>query len=323
VTATIAGSSINLTLPTGISAGRALPDHRGSTVTVGGLPQVSGTTPNDFSAPVTYRLTAAGAPDRDYTVTATVAPPTAKELTAFGFTTADNIGLASDVTGVISGSTIAVSVPFGTTVTGLVARFETTGVRVSVGAAIQTSGVTVNDFTGPLTYTVTAGDNSTRSYVVTVTVAPSPLKDLTSFGFAAVHNPALSTDVAATITGTDIAVTVPFGTPATGLVANFTTTGANVRVGATTQTSGATANDFTGPVTYVVTAADGSTKSYVVRVTVANRIMLGQTTDAGGAPTPSRSRLQNSTATDGSIRGGRRHAAPGVGVPQYHRPWSR
>ena len=52
-------------------------------------------------------------------------------------------------------------------------------------------------------------------------------------------------------------------------MASFTTTGASVRVGATTQVSGTTANNFTTPVTYTVTAADASTQDYVVTVTVA------------------------------------------------------
>lgn len=38
-----------------------------------------------------------------------------------------------------------------------------------VGATVQVSGVTANDFTVPLTYTVTAGDGTLVTYVVTVT----------------------------------------------------------------------------------------------------------------------------------------------------------
>ena len=66
-----------------------------------------------------------------------------------------------------------------------------------------------------------------------------------------------------------IAVTLPTGTNVSALVATFTTTGAAVRVGPTTQTSGTTANNFTGPVAYTVTAADGSVATYTVTATVA------------------------------------------------------
>ncbi len=60
---------------------------------------------------------------------------------------------------------------------------------------------------------------------------------------------------------------MPFGTDITALIAAFTTTGTNVSIGAVTQTSGATMNDFTAPVTYRVTAADASYVDYVVTIT--------------------------------------------------------
>nr|MDP2192161.1 ice-binding family protein [Rhodoferax sp.] len=46
-------------------------------------------------------------------------------------------------------------------------------------------------------------------------------------------------------------------------------TGAGVKVGTTTQISGATANNFTSPVAYVVTASDSTTAAYTVTATVA------------------------------------------------------
>jgi arylsulfatase A-like enzyme len=69
-------------------------------------------------------------------------------------------------------------------------------------------------------------------------------------------------------TAKTISVTMPFGTDVTSLVATFSATGASVKVGATVQISGTTANNFTNPVTYTVTAADGSMASYAVTVSV-------------------------------------------------------
>ena len=102
-------------------------------------------------------------------------PSEEKEITAFSFTAADNTELSSDVTGDISGTDISLTVPFGTDVTVLVASFTTTGESVTVGGTAQTSGTTANDFSSPLTYTVTAADDSTQDY--TVTVAPRPAGD--------------------------------------------------------------------------------------------------------------------------------------------------
>ncbi|MFO7570923.1 MAG: DUF1566 domain-containing protein [Smithellaceae bacterium] len=53
----------------------------------------------------------------------------------------------------------------------MVATFSTTGVRVEVGAEEQVSGVTANDFTNPVAYTVTAENGSTQDYIVSVILA--------------------------------------------------------------------------------------------------------------------------------------------------------
>ena len=81
--------------------------------------------------------------------------------------------------------------------------------------------------------------------------------------------------------GHSISVAVPYGTDVNALVATFTTTGASVKVGGTTQTRGVTTNDFTSPVTYRVTAADGSPRDYVVTVTVAPELAIGDAYQGG------------------------------------------
>lgn len=69
--------------------------------------------------------------------------------------------------------TITVEVPSGTDPSALVASFTTTGTLVDVGAVAQTSGLTANDFSAPVVYTVTANDSSTQDYIVTVSVLAS------------------------------------------------------------------------------------------------------------------------------------------------------
>lgn len=64
-------------------------------------------------------------------------------------------------------------------------------------------------------------------------------------------------------------IEVEYGTDVTGLIATFSlSTGATAAVGATPQVSGTTANNFTSPVTYVVTALDATTQNWTVTVTV-------------------------------------------------------
>jgi hypothetical protein len=191
-------------------------------------------------------------------------PPTptplsdAKAITAFGFAPLD-----PDVVGVINeeAKTIALTVPFGTDVTALVPTI------VHTGASVSPASGAAQDFTSPVNYTVTAEDTSTQAYVVTVTVAPSSAKAITAFSFQGLTPPVVGTVNEGAKT---IALTVPNETVVTALVATFTNSAASaVKVGAVAQVSGTTANNFTSPVVYLVTAEDLSTVTYTVTVTVA------------------------------------------------------
>jgi hypothetical protein len=236
--------------------------------TVGGVPQMSGTTANNFTLPKPYIVTAADGTTATYTVTVTVAAASANGISSFSF--AAYPASIGTITGAASPFSIAVTVPSGTNVTNLVATFATTGTGVTVAAAAQTSGTTPNNFTAPVVYTVTAADLTTATYTVTVTVASTSSKAITSYSFATI--PGANGIITGTTSPFAIAVAVPNGTPVTNLIATFVTTGTSVTVVATgTQVSGAggTQNNFTSPVAYTVHAADGTTAIYNVTVTVA------------------------------------------------------
>ena len=99
------------------------------------------------------------------------------------------------------------------------------------------------------------------------TAAPaSSSKLISSYAFVGHSGAPVIIDQAPTVK--TIALTLPFGTNVTALVATYTTTGASVKVGAVVQVNSTTANSFAAPVTYTVTAADGTTATYVVTVTV-------------------------------------------------------
>ncbi len=152
--------------------------------------------------------------------------------------------------GVISGTNIDITVPFGTDVTSLVPSIIHTGKDVN-----PPSGV-AQDFTSPVTYTVTADDFSTTNYTVSVTVASGSAKEITSFNIPSIP----ATGV---ISGTNIDITVPFGTDVTALVPAITHTGANI------SPASGVAQNFSAAVVYTVTAADTSTQNYTVSVTIA------------------------------------------------------
>src|SRR5450756_1786894 len=108
------------------------------------------------------------------------APPSSvKAITAFSL--AGVVGTINE-----TGKTITVTMPFGTNVTALVATFTTTGASVKVGSTVQISGTTANNFTSPVTYTVTAADATIQDYMVVVTVALSSSKAITAFSLAGV-----------------------------------------------------------------------------------------------------------------------------------------
>ncbi len=177
----------------------------GSSVKVGSTPQVSGTTSNDFTSPVTYTVTAKDGSTQNYTVTVSIAPPapplsSSKSITNYGF-------LKPAVAGTIIGTNILVTTPWFIKVDSLIAFFSTTGVSVNVGATPQVSGTTVNNFTSPVTYTVTAQDSSTQNYTVTVTPANIQWTDRSSAGSRNWQSIASSSDgshLAAVVYGGDI-----------------------------------------------------------------------------------------------------------------------
>lgn len=102
----------------------------------------------------------------------------AKEITSFGFTKAINPSLVADVMASINTTThtIAATFPAGTVISSLKASFVlSANASLKVGSTAQTSATTANDFTAPLTLTVTAQNGTTQTYVVTVTVEVPPV----------------------------------------------------------------------------------------------------------------------------------------------------
>ncbi|WP_127534445.1 DUF4073 domain-containing protein, partial [Paenibacillus kobensis] len=100
---------------------------------------------------------------------ASVSPPASslsseKAITGFSFN-----GLTPAVAGTVNetAKTVTVTVPHGTNVASLVPTITHTGASVSPNSG------TVQNFTNPVTYTVTAADSTTQQYTVTVTVTPA------------------------------------------------------------------------------------------------------------------------------------------------------
>ena len=138
----------------------------------------------------------------------------------------------------------------------------TANASVNSLTSITPSSVVVSDINGTAIagFSVTAGQ-------VTVGTPPSPTAaEITAYSLPGEVGSAVINSGAGTI-----AVTVPNGTNVNSMIATFAASAnrTSIKVGSTDQVSGVTANNFTSPVVYRVTAQDGSTfKDWTVTVTI-------------------------------------------------------
>jgi hypothetical protein len=185
------------------------------------------------------------------------------EILAFSFTNAKNnsFGIKTDVSGMISGNSITLEVPYAASVTGLIAEFVSNSTNIKVSDVVQKSGITVNDYSNPVKYTAYADNENKREYTITVTKAQNTEKKINTYSINGIAG-VIDQD-AGTIT-----VTLPPHTAVNPLIASFSAIGKSITAGGIPQESGVTANNFTSPVIYVITADDNSSRQYTVTVIV-------------------------------------------------------
>ncbi|WP_183192383.1 GLUG motif-containing protein [Brevibacillus fluminis] len=126
----------------------------GAAAKVGAIDQVSGVTINDFTSPVVYEVKAADGSTQNWTVTVTVAASSENDITSFS--------LAGE-TGTIhtAAKTISIQIALGTNLERVAATFTLSdGASAKIFGIDQVSGVTENNFDGPIFYEVTAADGS-------------------------------------------------------------------------------------------------------------------------------------------------------------------
>lgn len=144
--------------------------------------------------------------------------------------------------------------PAGTDVTHL-----TPTIIISNYATIEPKSGVTQDFTNPVYYTVTAMSGATAQYMVEAIVHDADNeKSILSFRFDALDEDGLIDEVARRIS-----FVLPAETDVTQLVPTI-----EVSEGATVEPASGVAQDFTNPVTYTVTAQNGTTAVYTVMVIV-------------------------------------------------------
>jgi len=272
------------------------------------VPQTSNSTTNDHSNSITYVVIAADGTEERFDVEVhKEAASNEKELSCFSF---EDLGICSaivsaptyDADGVLVGTDYTVTVRYATDVTALVATFCNSALStVSVGGTTQVNGVTANNFTSAVTYTVTAEDGTTQTYTVTVVVHPLSSgaaysdKVITDYQIPVALNPgkglgAFDPEVVIDQPRFTIDVYVPWEarTFVNNLIATFKLNGVDGNLAypwtvltrsedtQDLQTSGyksgvtiyGSSNDYTTPIAYTVWAEDCTSVEYFVHVNV-------------------------------------------------------
>lgn len=185
-----------------------------------------------------------------------------KELLNFSILKSDNQGkVANDVEASILGSVITLPLDKYDDLKSLIAVFEYNGKSITINGVEQESGVTSNDYSQPLVFTVEAEDGSKQQYTVEIALKDTGV--LSAFRFLKKNNAFLTADVSSSIGEESIIPLVTFSQ--SELIPTFTTNAVKVLVDEVEQKSGMTKNDFSSPVVYQFIMRNGETFQYTVK----------------------------------------------------------
>lgn len=174
----------------------------------------------------------------------------------------DNQGkVANDVEASIQGSVITLPLDKYDDLKSLIAVFEYNGKSITINGVEQESGVTSNDYSQPLVFTVEAEDGSKQQYTVEIALKDTGV--LSAFRFLKKNNAFLTADVSSFIGEESIIPLVTFSQ--SELIPTFTTNAVKVLVDEVEQKSGMTKNDFSSPVVYQFIMRNGETFQYTVK----------------------------------------------------------
>ncbi len=126
---------------------------------------------------------------------------------------------------------------------------------ISPKASINPASGVVQNFTTPVKYTVTAENGDKRIYTISI----NNFSDEKKIYRASI--PAMFQDGTGVITANTVTFTVPFGTNLTNLIVEAT-----LSEGASASPAFGTPQNFTTPVVYTITAANGTKTNFIVSV---------------------------------------------------------
>lgn len=179
----------------------------------------------------------------------------------------------------------------GADITAAVANFSL-GMKsiAKVNGITQVSGITPNDYTNPVTFTVEGvGFNTgiTETYEIKVLTGLSNESKLLSYDFKTTSNPALTQEINTDIIGNNATKTVPYGVNVSNLIADFTVSpGAELYINGVKQLNSKTiASDYTdsflvavisenqlSQTNYTVTLNAKNSEAAIIAYSVANQV---------------------------------------------------
>ena len=233
----------------------------GASAEVDGILQESGVTSNDFTNPQVYTVISYdGSLVQDWTVSIIELPNSEADILTFSFPEQTNQASIDP-----QRAQVDIEVEFNTNISNLVASFDLSPqASAYINNTEQISGITENDFTLPLVYSVIAGDNSLKEWTITVTEGRNSENYFVSYNLPQQIGQSVI-DTVNKIIGIDM----PYGIELDNLVASFTLPQQAVSyVGGIEQESGVTPNNFNDQITYTVEAGDLSNAEYDILINI-------------------------------------------------------
>ncbi|WP_291286979.1 S8 family serine peptidase [Flavobacterium sp.] len=244
-----------------------------SIVKIGGVTQVNGVTPNDFSNPVTLTVEGVGfntGITQTYTVKVSRSLGNESKLLSYDFKTASNPGLTKEINTDIAGNNVTKTVPFGYNVTNLVADFTVSpGAELFVdGVKQMNSKVTASDYSNSFVVTVVGENKLQTNYTVDINAKNSQASIL-SYSVAnqigkSTIDPVLKTVKVVVNNNANLSALVPVVQ-----VSDFAT----LRIGTYIQNSGVTPLNYTKPVVYNVLAQNRAIENWTVTIEAAKPVI--------------------------------------------------
>ncbi|MCG9792683.1 S8 family serine peptidase [Flavobacterium algicola] len=264
-----ASKTFNVVLKDGIDINAATIDFSAgmnSTVTIGGLPVVSGQTLVNFGAPVVLEVQGVGFNTgivEQYSINVLVGLNSESKLISYDFKASANPSLTQDIATTISGDNVTATVPFGVTTSNLKAAFTvSTGAELYIDNVKQTSQSSAVDYTNNVLVTVVSENKLSKTNYNVAINAKNPEASFINYSVA--------NQVGSSLIDTNsktVKVFVNNNANLNALVPVFQVSEqATVLIGTYYQNSGVTSLNYTMPIMYNVIAQNGTIQKWTITI---------------------------------------------------------